>query len=145
MFFLASQGSKYFVNHTASSWSDNQCCLFQKVSTFQYMIIILYCLLNQLTPVSQGLGAIPPDWMKSCQYNGTQKINVSVLIYTYPLPSLTIAPAPIHSIINKTEHAGKLAHIVQNSSTEHNAGVETDKYSILEVIQNRKQFLTTKM
>ena len=27
----------------------------------------------------QGLGAVPPDWMKVDQYNGTDTINVSVV------------------------------------------------------------------
>ncbi|XP_064382176.1 uncharacterized protein LOC135331068 [Halichondria panicea] len=49
--FLATQGSMYFVNHTALSWDDYQCCLFE-----------------------EGLAAVPPDWMKNCQYNGTQQI-----------------------------------------------------------------------
>ena len=29
--FLATGGSMYFVNHTASRWQDNQCCTFEKV------------------------------------------------------------------------------------------------------------------
>jgi hypothetical protein len=56
--FLAIEDTMYFVNHTGKSWNDNDCCIFQK-----------------------GLGALPPDWMKSCQYNGTgikngQKVDI---------------------------------------------------------------------
>ena len=39
--FLATQGNMYFVNHTANSWSEDQCCLFGKVKTFQLVVIIL--------------------------------------------------------------------------------------------------------
>lgn len=27
----------------------------------------------------QGLAAVPPDWMKNCQYNGTQKVWVRII------------------------------------------------------------------
>ena len=29
--FLATEGSMFFVNHTASTWDENECCLFAKV------------------------------------------------------------------------------------------------------------------
>ncbi len=48
----------YFVNHTAKAWEDNECCLFQA-----------------------GLAAIPPDWMKNTQYNGTASIRVSIQVH----------------------------------------------------------------
>ncbi|XP_035695588.1 uncharacterized protein LOC118429233 isoform X1 [Branchiostoma floridae] len=56
--FLMADGNMYFVNHTASSWQDHDCCLF-----------------------AGGLGTITPDWVKNCQYNGTdmlrgQKVDV---------------------------------------------------------------------
>lgn len=47
--FVATGGNMYFVNVSSSStWKDAQCCLFE-----------------------HGLGAIPPDWVKNSQYNGT--------------------------------------------------------------------------
>lgn len=52
--FLATQGNMYFVNHTATAWKDNECCLF-----------------------GEGLAAVPPDWMKNTQYNGTASVRVS--------------------------------------------------------------------
>ncbi|XP_019642559.1 PREDICTED: uncharacterized protein LOC109483851 [Branchiostoma belcheri] len=56
--FLITGGNTYFVNHTSSTWEDHDCCLFEK-----------------------GLGPVTPDWVKSCQYNGTamlrgQKVDV---------------------------------------------------------------------
>lgn len=62
--FLATDGNMYFVNHTAADgkWENNQCCLFAK-----------------------GLGAIPPDWMKVGQYNGTGRINgILVDVWWFP-------------------------------------------------------------
>lgn len=29
--FLATEGNMFFVNHTANSWEEDDCCLFQKV------------------------------------------------------------------------------------------------------------------
>ncbi|CAH1273726.1 Hypp5190 [Branchiostoma lanceolatum] len=46
--FLMADGNMYFVNHTASSWQNHDCCLF-----------------------AGGLGTITPDWVKNCQYNGS--------------------------------------------------------------------------
>ena len=34
------------------------------------------CLILAVLSWSQGLGAVPPDWMKAEQYNGTDTINV---------------------------------------------------------------------
>ena len=33
--FLATGGSMYFVNHTANTWEEDDCCLFQKVQFIQ--------------------------------------------------------------------------------------------------------------
>jgi len=33
--FLATQGDLFFVNITASTWEDNECCLFAKVGTLR--------------------------------------------------------------------------------------------------------------
>lgn len=65
----------YFVNHTADMWDNYQCCLFEKVSVH----VLVFCVLCEVCEVMcpQGLAAVPPDWMKNCQYNGTQKIGVS--------------------------------------------------------------------
>lgn len=49
--FVATKGNMYFVNHTSNIWAENKCCMFE-----------------------EGLAAISPDWMKNCQYNGTDKI-----------------------------------------------------------------------
>ncbi len=38
--FLATQGSMYFVNHTALSWDDYQCCLFEEVGLESCYLII---------------------------------------------------------------------------------------------------------
>ncbi|XP_066288661.1 uncharacterized protein [Branchiostoma lanceolatum] len=56
--FLMADGNMYFVNHTANTWQNHDCCLF-----------------------AGGLGTITPDWVKNCQYNGTamlrgQKVDV---------------------------------------------------------------------
>lgn len=50
--FVATRGNMYFVNMSSSNtWSDAQCCLF-----------------------AEGLGPVPPDWVKNDQYNGTAMV-----------------------------------------------------------------------
>ncbi|XP_019856606.1 PREDICTED: uncharacterized protein LOC109585102, partial [Amphimedon queenslandica] len=62
--FFATAEDMFFVNFTASSgkWEDYDCCLFEA-----------------------GLAAVPPDWMKAEQYNGTDVINdIPVDVWWFP-------------------------------------------------------------
>lgn len=60
--FVATKGNMYFVNHTSDVWADNNCCLFEA-----------------------GLGAVPPDFTKTGNYNGTGTIrDVKVDVWWWP-------------------------------------------------------------
>jgi hypothetical protein len=36
--YLATEDTMYFINHTASNWDDNECCIFEKVLNLDLLI-----------------------------------------------------------------------------------------------------------
>jgi hypothetical protein len=80
--FLATEGSMFFINHTASTWEDDECCLF-----------------------AEGLGCVAPDWMSNCQYNGTANLQgVECDVWWFPGTSDPDKPCYGYWDSNDTTH-----------------------------------------
>ena len=53
--FLATEGSMFFVNHTASKWEEDECCLFAKVYKTIVVVVVVVVVVSVCLKIKNNM------------------------------------------------------------------------------------------